>query len=91
MLNRLVYKKFNELNLLDISCNYSYSKKFLLEKSIEILTMKQVLVVFSVIEMENYINAQLEDEIYKKYLLNNIFEKLYERLQELIFVADINN
>ena len=88
---KLFYKKFNELNLLDISCNYSYCKRFLLEKTIETLTMKQILLAFSTIEMENYINAQFEDEIYKKYLSDGIFEKLYERLQELIFIADNND
>jgi len=76
---------------LDIRCNYSYYKKFLIENSIETLTMKQLLLAFSTIEMENYINAQFEDEIYKKYLSNGIFEKLYERLQELIFIADNND
>lgn len=58
-------------------------QEIFIRKVNEILTMKLVLVAFSVIEMENYINAQLEDEIYKKYLLNDIFEKLYERLQYL--------
>lgn len=76
---------------MDIRCNYSYYKKFLIENSIETLTMKQLLLAFSTIEMENYINAQFEDEIYKKYLSNGIFEKLYERLQELIFIADNND
>ena len=88
---KLFYQKFNELNLLDISCNYSFCKKILLENSIETLTMKQILLAFSTIEMENYINAQFEDEIYKKYLSNGIFEKLYERLQELIFIASDSN
>ena len=88
---KLFYKKFNDLNLLDINCSYSYCKKILIENSIETLTMKQILLAFSTIEMENYINAQFEDEVYKKYLSNGIFEKLYERLQELIFIAGNND
>lgn len=79
---RAFYKKFFELSLYDIDYTNPEHNSYM-NKSIEELTRDEVLTSFTIIQREDYWEGGY-DYIFKGYLENKTFEKLYNRLQEII-------
>lgn len=77
------YHKFYDLNLCDINYGDESHKSFK-DKPIEELTRDEVLTSFTIIQREDYWEGGYGDSVFKKYLDNKSFERLYSRLQEVI-------
>ena len=79
---RKFYKKFFELNLYNIDYANPEHNSYM-NKPFEELTRDEVLTSFTIIQREDYWNGGY-DSTFQRYLENKTFEKLYNRLQELI-------
>ena len=78
----IFYKKFFKLNLFDFDYHNPAHNNYK-NKQIEELTRDEVLTSFTIIQRENYWEGGY-DYIYNGYLKNKTFQRLYNRLQELI-------
>ena len=83
------YKKFFELSLFDFDYNNPEHNSYM-NKSIEELTRDEVLTSFTVIQREEYWEGGY-GYIFNGCLEDKTFEKLYNRLQELIKEVEDEN
>lgn len=80
------YKLFFKYKLFDANYGAKDHKDYR-DKPFEELSLDEVLTSFTIIQREDYWNGGY-DSAFERYLENKTFEKLYNRLQELIKEVD---
>ena len=83
---RAFYKVFFKYKLFDAHYGEKDHKDYR-DKPFDELSLDEVLTSFTIIQREDYWNGGY-DSTFERYLENKTFEKLYNRLQELIKEVD---